>query len=243
MIELEPTAKLAARLVYKGLQPKTVPVNDREYRDLLALYEAHPNFRRMVDDVAIGLELATLSVSSNGAVFVPASADSRFAFRLSDIKLGMSAEEKAQIVLVHIAIAALFYATAEKLNDDAYNAPPVSEAQTVDALKAICQEFSRHSGTDSQGLPKELELGWQSILAKPESRPEQQRKTTGTLEGLVSAVFKQLQDNGLVRLDSDEGSPRYTATWRYTVQLRELIVNTMFQAGREALAEREAPIA
>ena len=240
MIELEPTPLLAARLVYKGLQPKLVPANDREYRDLLALHEGQPEFRRMVEDVAIGLELAGLSVGPNGAVFVPTSSESRFAFRLADIRLGMSPEEKAQMVLVHIAIAALFYATAEKLNDDAYNAPPVSEAQTLDALKAICQEFSRRLGTGVQSLPKELEPGWQSVLTKPESRPEQLRKTSGTLDGLISTVFKQLQDNGLVRLDSDEGSPRYTATWRYTVQLRELIVNTMFQAGREALLKREA---
>jgi hypothetical protein len=141
---------------------------------------------------------------------------------------------------VHITIAALFYATAEKLNDDAYNAPPVSESQTLDALKAICQEFSRRPDAGGQSLPKELEPGWQSLLAKPESRPEQLRKTSGTLDGLISGVFKQLQDNGLVRLDSDEGSPRYTATWRYTVQLRELIVNAMFQAGREAMSKREA---
>lgn len=238
-MELEPTPKWAARLVYKGLQPKLVPANDKEYRDLLALFEARPEFRSMVDQVAIGLELYGLDISPNGAVFVPASADSRFAFRLSDIKLGMSPEEKAQMVLVHIAIAALFYATAEKLSDDAYAAPPVSEAQTVDALKAICLEFSRRADSETLGLPKELGPGWQSLLAKPESRPEQLRKTTGTLDGLVSAVFRQLHDNGLVRLDSEEGSPRYTATWRYTVQLRELIVNAMFVAGREALNRGE----
>lgn len=241
MIVMEATPRLAARLVYKGLQPKLVPVNDKEYRDLIALYEGQPEFRRMVDEVAIGLELSTLSVGPSGAVFMPASADSRFAIRLTDIKAGMSVEEKAQMVLVHVAIAAMFYPTAEKLNDDSYDAPPVSEADTVSALKAICQEFSRRSGEQSaHSLPKELEPGWQSILAKPESRPEQLRKTSSTLDGLVAGVFKQLQDNGLVRLDSDEGSPRYTTAWRYTVQLRELIVNVVFQAAREALAHRES---
>lgn len=242
MIEQEPSPKLAAKLVYKGLQPKLVPANDKEYRDLLALYEARPEFRVMVEDVAVGLELSALNVSSNGAVFVAASAESRFAFRLADLKLGVNSNPedkqrlKAQTVLVHIAIAALFYATAEKLNDDAYAAPPVSEASTVDALKAICLEFANRAKAGTVSLPKELEPGWQSILAKPESPPEPLRKTANYLDGLVASVFKQLQENGLVRLDSEEESPRYTATWRYTVQLRELIVNTMFVAGRKALA-------
>lgn len=240
MIVMEPTPRLAARLVYKGLQPKLVPANDKEYRDLVALYEGQPEYRRMVDEVAIGLELSTLSVGPSGAVFVPASAESRFALRLTDIKAGMSQEDKAQLVLAHVAIAAMFYPTAEKLNDESYSAPPVSEIDTVSSLKAICQEFSRRAGDQGvHSLPKELEPGWQNILSKPESRPEQLRKTSGTLDGLVAGVFKQLQDNGLVRLDSDEGSPRYTTTWRYAVQLRELIVNTVFQAAREALSQRD----
>lgn len=235
MIDSATNAKLAAKLIYKGLHPKLVPANDKDYRELINLYEGNPEFRVLVEDIASGLELQGLRICQNGAVFVPASAESKFAFRLADVKFN-TAEEKAQIVLVHIAIAALFYATAEKLNDDAYTAPPVSEASTVDALKTICHEFDKRKREDEASLPKELEPGWLSILAKPESRPEQTRKTNATLDGLVSNVFKQLQENGLVRLDSDEGSLRYTATWRYTVQLRELIVNTMFVAGRRALA-------
>lgn len=238
MNPLEPNVRNASSLVCKGLQPGLSPTNDTSYRELLSLYEANQTFRQMVQSVATGLELMTLSVSHKGAIFAPESKASRFALRLQDVKLGMSAEEKALIVLIHVTIAALFYPTAEKLNDDR-DPPPVSEADTLAALKAVCQNLAGRALSKGQGLPKELEPGWQCVLAKPESRPESQRRTFGTLEGLISTVFKNLRENGAVRLDSDEGSPRYTATWRYTVQLRELAVSVLFEAGRAALAEWE----
>lgn len=240
---LESSPRTAATLLAKGLQVRTVPANDKEYRELLGLYEESPEFRRMVDDIAIGMSLTVLSGSARGLVLMPADENSRFAFRLSDLRSGLQPDEKALIVLIHTAIAAQFYPTGESLDDEMYNAPPVTERQTLLALKHTCQHLAATGSAEAQGLPLELELGWRSVLLKPESRPEQQRRSTSTLEGLVALVFRQLHDAGLVRCELDSGpNSRYTANWRLTVQLRES-TSRIFHATRRALAAQHNGIA
>ncbi|WP_155888133.1 hypothetical protein [Cupriavidus sp. WS] len=239
---LQSSPKAAAQLIAKGLQVRNVPGLDKEYRELMVLYEEDPDFRRLVDDVALGLSLSVLSGTARGLVLMPADENSRFAFRLGDLRSGLQPDEKALIVLIHTAVAAQFYPTGESLENDMYEAPPVTERQTLIALKHVCQHLAAAGGATMQGLPLELEPGWRSVLLKPEARPEQQRRTTNTLEGLVAMVFKQLMDAGLVRCEHDDGSnSRYTANWRMTVQLRES-TSRIFNATRKALAaqSREA---
>lgn len=236
---LQSSPKAAAQLVAKGLQVRVAPASDKEYRELLALYEEDPEFRRMVDDVAVGLSLSVLSGSSRGLVLMPADENSRFAFRLGDLRSGLQPDEKALIVLIHTAVAAQFYPTGESLESDMYEAPPVTERQTIVALKHVCQHLAAAGGAEAQGLPPELEPGWRSVLLKPEARPDQQRRTPTTLEGLVALVFKQLWDAGLVRCELEDGTnSRYTANWRMTVQLRES-TSRIFNATRKALAEQK----
>lgn len=239
----ESRTRLAARLIGKGLQPRAVPANDKEYRALVALYEAESDFRELVLDVAVGLELAVLSVSPRGIILAPANAESRFAFRLGDLRQNLSAEDKAILALIHTAIAAQFYPTGESLDDELYNAPPVTERQTLTALKAACQQFAARGSAASQGLAAELQTGWMSVLDKPEALPEQQRRRTSTLEGLVTLAFRHMLEAGLVRRDVDDGvNSRYTANWRLTVQLRESTF-ALFQSTRNALQASAAVLA
>ena len=230
----EPSARAAATLVYKGLQPKLVVSKDKEYRELLTRYESDGAFRSMVQDIAIGMGLQTLAVNPEGAFFAPASNESRFAMRLQDIRLGMAPEEKAIMVLTHVAVAALFYPTAERLNDDSYTPPAVDEAETLSLLKTLCARLAAQTDAQRQDVPKELEPGWLCVLGKPESRPEQKNRTIGTLEGIIATVFKQLSDHGLIFPQSGEEPVRYLATWKYTIQLRELTVSRIFQAAQMA---------
>ena len=235
---LEPSARNAARLVAKGLQ-RTVPANDKEYRELLSLYEEDPSFRSVVADVAVGMTLAVLSGSSRGIVLMPADQDSRFAYRLGDIRSGLAPDEKALVVLIHTTIAAQFYPTGDSLDDEMYQAPPVTERQVLTALKQVCQHLAGLESDSAQHLPPELEPGWKSVLLKPEARPDQQRRTPSTIEGLVALVFKQLEDAGLVSCQLSDGSKSsYTANWRLTVQLRES-TSRIFSATREALARHD----
>jgi hypothetical protein len=236
MTILEATPFHAGRLIYKGLQPKLVPHVDNEYRNLLNLYESSPPFRTMVEAVAEGLELEVLDISPDGAFFVASSRESRFALRLADIRTGMPPDEKARVVLIHTAIAAMFFPTADRLNDDSFDPPPVLETDTLNVLKQVCRNFQRLSDSGSVTLQKELEPGWKSVLEMPETRPDAGRKVRNTLEGSISFVFRDLQDHGFVRLDSDEPSPRWTPTKRYAAHLRRKSVSALFGIARQARA-------
>jgi|ERR1022692_1871947 hypothetical protein len=235
----ESPARAAATLIYKGLQPKLVVSRDKEYRELLALYESDATFRSMVQDIAIGMGLQTLAINFEGAFFAPSAEDSRFAMRLQDIRLGMSPEEKALMVLIHVSVGALFYPTAERLNDDSNSPAAVLESEALGLLKTLCTRLAKQSEAERQDLPKELEPGWQCVLGKPESRPEQKNRTMYTLEGMVSNVFKQLCDHGFIYPEPGEEPLRYLATWKYTIQLRELLVSRIFQAAQTAAAHSE----
>jgi hypothetical protein len=232
-------ARAAATLVYKGLQPKLVVSRDKEYRELLALYESDAVFRSMVQDIAIGMGLQTLAINPEGAFFAPASEDSRFATRLQDVRLGMTPEEKALMVLIHVTVAALFYPTAERLNDDSTSPAAVLESEALGLLKTLCTRLAKQGEAERKDLPKELEPGWQCVLGKPESRPEQKNRTMYTLEGIVGNVFKQLYDHGFIYPESSEEPVRYLATWKYTIQLRELLVSRIFQAAQAAATHPE----
>lgn len=237
MTLLEPTTLNAAKLVYKGLQPKLVPAVDTEYRALINLYEARAPFRRMVEDVALGLDLEVLEVSPDGAFFVPASSESRFAQRLIDIRaVGLSPVDKAQMVLVHTAIAAMFFPDADNLNDDAFNPVPVSESATLTSLKNLCLYYQRLSDRGAVNLPKELEPGWKGLIDMPETRPEAGRRSRTALDGLIASCFRTLQEAGFVRLDSEDPSPRYTATRRFAAHLRGRTVSALFGIARAARA-------
>lgn len=238
--DFSPTAHSAALLINKGLQPRATPLSDKDYRAILALYDSNPTFRTLVDEVATGLGLTVLSISRDGAFFAPDGPDSIFAYRLGDMPSFNSQETRALAVLIHVAIGALFYPTSEKLNDDGYNAPPVSEVMALDSLKDICAEIAlREDRAQLDGIPKELEPGWQSVLVKPETRPEAQRRNNTTLEGLVSAVFKQLREKGMLNQLAGPGAAYFTANKRYTVQLRELLVERVFAIGREVVQKQE----
>lgn len=231
MTEFRNNAFAAGRLLTKALQPGLAPLNDKEYRDLLNAYEADGAFREVFDSVAKGMDLTPVSVDYRGAVLVPSSGDSLFALRLSDLRAnGLKMEQKALMVLVHLTIAALFFPTAEKLFDDGYDAPPVSERLTAIHLRDMASAVATRNAESVGDLPRELEPAWRLVAAMPDTLPDKKNQSLSTLEGTVAAVFKQLRDAGLVRLDAEEESPRYTVTWRYIAQLRENTVENLLKA-------------
>jgi len=151
-------ARDAARLVYKAIQPALSPVNDAQYRELLDLYRAEPTFAAMVEEIAEGLELAVLDFSERGLVVVPTSRESKFAMRMTDIRSGLKPEQKAALVLAHVAVAAVFYPTTSGLEDDRFVPPPASLAQFRDTLLALARRMKdgAEEEPDLKEFPVEL---------------------------------------------------------------------------------------
>jgi hypothetical protein len=239
---LEPSVRHASRLVYKALHTSLSPVNDTEYRELLALYRADPLFHRQVEDVALGMELTILDASElSGLVVVPATRESKFAVRLSDIRSGMSPEQKAALVLAHIAVAAVFFPTTDVLDDDNYSAPPVSAGTCRDTLYALSRRLKEASDLPSD-IPPELAPGWEAIAAMPVAIPAGQRASTASVVGVVKLALNQMTQNGLARVDreaDDDASVMYTPTRRLRVQLRELALRRLYEMAQLAYTARK----
>lgn len=236
MSDIQLGVRQAARLVYKALHTTLSPVNDQEYRELLAQYRANPAFATQVQDVATGMELIILDVSERGLIVVPSSRESRFAIRMTDIRTGLDVTQKASLLLAHVAIAAVFFPTTDGLDDDNYTPPPAFVSTCRDTLHALARRL-RESSNLPADVPPELAPGWESVSAMPLVLPAGQRASANSLVGIVKLALGHMQANGLVRLDrdaEDDASVTYTATYRLRVQLRELALRRLFDIAQEA---------
>lgn len=235
MTDIQLGTRQAARLVYKALHTNLVPANDQEYRQLLAYYRANPGFAAEVQDVADGFELVILDVSERGLIIAPASRTSRFAIRMADIRLNLDTEQKACMLLAHVAIAAAFFPTTDGLDSDSYTAPPVAVSTFRDTLLALARRLKESSNLPAE-IPPELAPGWEAICATPLVFPGGQRASASSLVGILKISLTNMLNHGLVRQDrkaDDDASATYTPTHRLRVQLRELALRRLFDIAQE----------
>ncbi|NMM12409.1 MAG: hypothetical protein HHJ17_02540 [Rhodoferax sp.] len=238
-----PNYRGAGRLLYKALQTTLAPANDLEYRDLLAQFRADPLFAQQVSEFAQGMELAILDVSERGLIVVPTSRDSKFAVRLTDIRSGLDIQQKASLVLAHVAIAATFFPTTDGLEDDNYIPPPGSVANFRDSLHALAKQLEALDGEQLSDIPSELAPGWRCITALMVSVPSSQRATINSVVGFIRLALKNMREAGLVRIDRDseeDDTETYTPTQRMRVQLRELALRRLFDLAQTAALNRNA---
>ncbi|TAK84094.1 MAG: hypothetical protein EPO20_15520 [Betaproteobacteria bacterium] len=231
----------AARLVYKALHTTLVAENDLEYRELLALYRADAEFVECVRQIAEGLELKVLDFTERGLVVVPTSRDSRFAFRLTDIRTGMPVEQKAALLLAHVAIASVFFPTTEGLEDETYTPRPASVAQFRDALYGLARRLKETDGTGVD-MREELAPGWEYITSLPVAVPAAQRASLNSVVGIVRFALGYMTQNGLLLLnrDADDDTATYTQRYRLRVQLREVALRKLFEVAQCSVRERTA---
>lgn len=243
------TPRNAARLVYKAIQPALSPVNDPQYRELLDLYRAEPNFVSMVDEVADGFKLMVLDFSERGLVIVPASRESKFAMRIADLRANLKPEQKAGLVLAHVAVAAAFYPTTSGLEDDSYVPPPVSFAQFRDTLLALARRLKDGAEeSEYKDIPVELAPGWELVCAMPltlhsTKQGSTTRASPTSVTGLISLALSHLVTGALVRIDrdaADEIQVTYTPTHRLQVQLRELTLRRLFEIAQMGAVATQA---
>jgi len=235
----------ASRLLYKALQTTLVPANDLEYRDLLAQYRADPGFAHQVSEMAHGMELVILDVSERGLIVVPASRDSKFAVRLADIRAGLDVQQKAALVLAHVAIAATFFPHTSGLEDDNYIPAPASVANFRESLHGLARrmETAAATGEELVDIPPELQPGWRCVTALMVSVPLASRASFSSVVGIIRQALNSMRLGGLVRIDraaEDDDNETYTPTQRMRVQLRGLALRRVFEMAQSAVVSKEA---
>ena len=238
-IPISGQVQAAARLVYKGLAIGQTPASDREYGELVRKYLADPGFRDLVHEVAEAMELILLDAVSEerGILLAPASRDSRFAWRLMDIKPGMEEHEKAMLVLVHLAIAASFFPSAESLEEANTLYYPIAFSTVRDRVMGMATRFSQ-AGREGEAVPEEIRSGWSYLADLPTRTPAERQVGMRSLEGLLKLAFTRLQEAGCVKLHEKgrgKSDAAYLATPRLAAQLREFALPHLLEIAQAAL--------
>lgn len=236
----------AARLLYKGLNPKAHPQHDREYLDLVRTWIAEPDFRELVDGAAEGFELVVLDVSERGIVIAPKGPNSRFAMGVSEYRRSLERDgtdiQRGTIVVLQVGIAAAFFPTAGKLENLDDSSETLRLADIRDVVLNLCRRLAEHEQGDAQALPSILRRAWDMLLSLPVHQPDAQRASLSSLDGAVQLVLNQLRDQGLVRFQEGADGGFYYPSRRYRLLLARRASGTLFAlCHRLAAAEGETP--
>lgn len=224
----------AVLLLGKGLSPRASALRgDTEYQQLLALWRADPEFRRLVHDLAPMLDLRVVDALDHAIILAPLGPDSMFAATLTDVRRGRIGEmSHGALALIHIAVAATFFPTAAALTGaQADNADvSVSPVRVAALLREHCRRLEAQASDDPDLEEAGLVEAWREIARMPDTTPEgSQRAAMSSLAGMVKLVLNQLYEHGMVRtLETAEGEV-YIATPRYRLQVRELAANVLFE--------------
>jgi len=228
----------ATRLLYKAVHLTGSPSTDSEYRDLLHKFRADSTFSLAVQEAAVGLELHILDVSERGLIVAPSSKESRFSLRMADLRGQFNAEQKVALAMAHLAIAAVFFPTTDRLDDDAKAPLPATLARFRDTLLGIVNRLSDAQGPDeTAGVAEELVPGWQYLKRLPAVNPKAERASASSVDGFVRIAVNRMVEYGLLRMvreGEDEALSLFTATHRLRVHLRELTLPRLFHLTRDA---------
>lgn len=226
-------AQKAVLLLNKGLSPRATALRgDPDYRQLLALWRADPEFRELVHDLAPMLDIRVIDALDHAIILAPLGPDSVFAAKLTDLRPGLGEVSRGVLALVHIAIAATFFPTAAVLSgaEDDNAEMSASPVQVAALLREHCQRLEEQASDDPVLEEAGLVEAWRELARMPDTRPDgSQRAAMSSLAGMVKLVLNQLYEYGMVQtLDTADGET-YMPTPRYRLQARELAANELFE--------------
>lgn len=222
-------ARDASRLLYFALQHGVTPLSSAEYHALLIRYCSEGEFEGLTKAIARGMELEVLASSERGLILVPASKESRFSVRMTDLRQ-MTGEQRVALAITYLTIAAVFFPTNDRLEDDSYVSRGEKSNVFRDTLTGLVQRLATEHAEDAEAAG--LEPGWSLLNKLPVSLRNAERASLSSVDGCVRLALKQMQDYGMLRLskpsiDEDEGL--YTPTYRLRIHLREMTERAVFE--------------
>ncbi|MBR5950083.1 MAG: hypothetical protein IKZ87_01470 [Actinomycetaceae bacterium] len=195
-------------LLYKGLQ-RVSPVNDRDYRELLARYRDDGNFRNAVDEAALGQEQQVLECNQYGIFVAPRNRQSLYSLRLSDLRQKtFTGEQKVACALVLLCICAVFFPSTALLENESIENPRWKMPANISDFRNKIAELIEK--TREEDAPPELAAGWSLLGRLADVTDNDVRASFSSREGLVRQVLKWMVDYGLVRPETDEHDDRLT---------------------------------
>lgn len=235
MTDAEPDAAgQAARLIGLALHLKLDTSQNTDYRNLVARYEASGAFRRLVADIAAGLELEVTGILGDAArgklVVRPAGPDSPFAALAADFTDASRGLKRGVFALVYVAIAAAFWRTAADLKAAVDSDMRLTPANVATLLRQLCDRLSAEGeGAALRDSPR-LRAAWREVRALPEAREEAKRAGRNDLLGLCQIVMDRLADQDMLTTYDIGGGVFYLPTPRFRLQLRETLRHEIHRA-------------
>lgn len=237
----------ASKLIYKGMQPKSTPAKDKEYKELIHLALASHEFMQNLQDIAEGLSLAIVDLSEQGLILSPASTESRFAMGLGDYRKelegdvdtsdGDALSRRGLVALVQVAIASAFFPTAEDLDDDDYEA--LGKSATVkdinEILVAMCERIAKEE--DQEIISPSVRRGSDMILGMPDVLPTQKTNTLKSRFGSINIVASHLDKTGLIKFQDNSEGGAWFPTWKYQQLLKRRASGRLFEICHEFARE------
>lgn len=189
------------RLVAFGLQPRSAPGKDSDYRDLVARYLNDSAFQDAFDRVVAGMGLEVIDCRAiQGIVLAPIGEASPFHTKLEENESFMSPEERYRAAVVFLTIAALSYPSAAALDDEEGALPRLAVADVVQSLDRFAARVAdTRSAAADQDPPAEYPLQqrlYQAIRGWSSTATEGEAGVRRTKTSVVRRYLKRLVELG-----------------------------------------------
>jgi hypothetical protein len=234
-------AARAGRLIQFALQPKAMPFEDPEYRELLREYEDRADYRSLVQAVAEGLGLAVLLVNERG-MFLGAHEESVFAQSPSAFRSGqVSGDDRLLDGLVELAIAATLFPRQRDLDDDVLEArPPITIGDVDGTLRELVEALKQQQPAEPNAEADRLDHGLWEAWRVYESRPSYRRTTSGRPSAnstyrIIEQHLDRLCELGCFAAERLRDPVRYRPTLRYQVLVQELAATRLYRRVTDAM--------
>lgn len=217
------TVYQASTLIYKGLNSKSNPLRDKEYKELIDFALSSADFMEAVEAISSGLKLSIIDLSEKGIILVPQSSESIFSMGVMDYRKELKGDGADASIglaaLIQIAIAFTIFPTDDELDDsDSLLTRSTTVKEICDLIIKISKEIIKDE--DGADIPDELKTTAEVILGLPETIPTQVRPTFKSLSGAVSIVINHLEANGLLKFEESMSGGFYFPTYRYHMLLK-----------------------
>jgi hypothetical protein len=196
------------------------PARSAEYADLVGQARNDSDFAGAVVATAHGQGLEVLEIDPLLGISLAATDDSPFAMRLDDYSRGTN-EDKILHALVHLAIAATAYPTAESLDDDRLQS--VSVGEVADRVRHIATRLRDRIGAgDPPEDEPQLEPLYRFLLRTPmTATTPDERAHVKTLTGAIKRALNFLVDQGMADALEGGASDTYRLRARYRIHVRD----------------------
>lgn len=239
-MNIESSVKNAALLVNMAIPAVENPSSNSQYRQLLRLARANPEFSKHVHEICAGMGLEVFDLSEKGLVLGVNNPSSKFALRMADLREKGGTEVRAGLLLAMMAVCAAFYPTSDRLEDDGYTPHPVSAKDCASILAIMAKSMADKFAAEGDDKSKQGQA-YLLLSGLPEVVPGAQRASPNSLIGLVTIALNRLCHFGLIRLhrgdDADEARSLYSSTHRLRINLRADALHKLLQLSQDANAQ------